>query len=65
MTAVIDLDAHRRVPGIVWWTGLVRCTACGARHVSVHPMPDWAASPGSSQCPECKQLTCIPEETPQ
>lgn len=64
---VIDLDAHREVPGTVWWAGVVRCTSCDHVHVAVAPMPDWASCPHTGECPACHEMSCLPvasQETP-
>jgi hypothetical protein len=56
---VIDLAARRTWPGTVFWSGSVCCTACGAGHVAVIPMPDWAAAVPAIRCPKCAGLTCL------
>jgi hypothetical protein len=56
---VIVLDEHRKVPGVLWWTGKVRCTECGHEHIAVAPMPEWAAAPGSLRCAACGKASAL------
>ena len=57
--SIIDLDMHREIPGVVWWTGVMKCIFCGHEHIGVSPMPTWALAPPSGECPKCHRCGAL------
>lgn len=60
MGDLVDLAAHREVPGTMWFAGILKCIYCAAEHVTVMPMPSWAQAPVTAECPGCHQRGAIP-----
>lgn len=60
MGDVIELDQHRVDPETMWFVGVVKCVYCGHEHIAVAPMPSWAATPMTGECPKCERMGVIP-----
>lgn len=57
---IVELAHYRpRADGLLWWTGPMRCSACGHDEVTVVPIPAWAAGPPSCECSVCHGMTLL------
>jgi hypothetical protein len=64
MAEVINLDEHRSTPGTAWWSGTLKCVFCCHEQNTVCPIPEWAATPMTSECGGCGRMGAIEMHTP-